>query len=108
MEVGSLDRGSPANALRGSEQVSGGAAKDAKRCHGHWDKVSCSYSRNCIAAHIRSAIAQLKADCLVVQRLRKMSGWSWDEARHRVIVPDDVWEAHIAVRCNLSALISLS
>jgi hypothetical protein len=26
-------------ALRGSELISGGAPKDAKKCNGHWDKV---------------------------------------------------------------------
>ena len=40
---------------------------------------------------------KLKAEFLAVQRLRGMSGWSWDEARHRVTTPDDVWDAHIAV-----------
>ncbi|KIM79143.1 hypothetical protein PILCRDRAFT_10571 [Piloderma croceum F 1598] len=63
-------------ALRDSELISGGAKKDAKKCNGHWDK--------------------LKAEFLAVQHLRGMSGWSWDEARHRVTAPDDIWDAHIA------------
>ena len=45
-------------------------------------------------------IFKLKSEFLAVQRLRGMSGWSWDEARHRVTAPDDVWDAHIAV-CDL-------
>ena len=40
---------------------------------------------------------KLKAEFLAVQHLRGMSGWSWDEARHKVTAPDDVWDIHIAV-----------
>ena len=49
-----------------------------------------------VVLHININI-KLKAEFLAVQRLRGMSGWSWDEARHRVTTPDDVWDAHIAV-----------
>ena len=40
---------------------------------------------------------KLKAEFLAVQHLRGQSGWSWDEAWHRVTAPDNVWDAHIAV-----------
>ena len=38
-----------------------------------------------------------KAKFLVVQCLQGQSGWSWDEAQHRVTALDDIWNAHIAV-----------
>lgn len=82
-------------ALRDSELISGGAKKDAKKCNGHWDKVRTK----CLYLLYMSLIytLKLKAEFLAVQRLRGMSGWSWDEARHRVTAPDDIWDAHIAV-----------
>ena len=48
--------------------------------------------------YVIDTLFKLKNEFLAVQRLRGMSGWSWDDARHKVTAPDDVWDAHIAVR----------
>lgn len=47
---------------------------------------------------------QLKADFLVVQHLRNLSGWSWDEENHVPTTTDEVWDAHLAVRILDSAI----
>jgi hypothetical protein len=42
---------------------------------------------------------KLKSEFLAIQRLRGMSGWSWDDAQHKVTALDDIWDNHIVV-CN--------
>ena len=45
---------------------------------------------------------QLKENFLVVQTLRSLSGFGWDDARHMVTASDDVWEQYLAVSLFLS------
>ncbi|KAH7905762.1 hypothetical protein BJ138DRAFT_1227040 [Hygrophoropsis aurantiaca] len=64
-----------AQALAGSEAQSGGAAKKPKGCSDHW--------------------SLLKNNCLIVQKLRGLSGFGWDDSRCLVVAPSDVWERYI-------------
>ena len=63
----------------------------------------------CVTKHFQSYFVidttafKLKNEFLAVQHLQGMSGWSWDDARHKVTAPDDVWDAHITV-CSLSVI----
>ena len=42
-------------------------------------------------------ILQLKSEFLAVNRLREVSGWSWDDVRKMVHTTDEIWANHIAV-----------
>jgi hypothetical protein len=60
--------------------------------------------RDCECANILYALikfaqfcCQLKENFLVVQTLRGLSGFGWDDATHMVTAPDDVWEHYLAV-----------
>ncbi|KAG1759016.1 hypothetical protein EDD22DRAFT_981197 [Suillus occidentalis] len=67
-----------AKALKDSHKTSGGALKTSKSCSCHW--------------------ATLKANCLVVQKLRELSGFGWDEMRKIVIASDKVWDDYLEPR----------
>ncbi|KAG2030360.1 hypothetical protein BDR03DRAFT_987152 [Suillus americanus] len=56
-----------AKALKDSHKTSGGAPKTAQSCSRHW--------------------STLKANCLIVQKLRELSGFGWDEMRKIVEWP---------------------
>ncbi|KAG1864778.1 hypothetical protein DFJ58DRAFT_714945 [Suillus subalutaceus] len=64
-----------AKALKDSHKSSGGAPKTAKSCSRRW--------------------GTLKANCLVVQKLRELSGFGWDEMRKIVIASDKVWDDYL-------------
>ncbi|KIK42150.1 hypothetical protein CY34DRAFT_107000 [Suillus luteus UH-Slu-Lm8-n1] len=64
-----------AKALKDSHKTSGGAPKTSKSCSRRW--------------------ATLKANCLVVQKLRELSGFGWDEMRKIVIASDKVWDDYL-------------
>ncbi|KAG1720031.1 uncharacterized protein EDB91DRAFT_1065081 [Suillus paluster] len=66
-----------AKALKDSHKTSGGALKTAKSCSCHW--------------------ATLKANCVVVQKLRELSRFGWDETRKIVIASDKVWDDYLEV-----------
>jgi hypothetical protein len=40
---------------------------------------------------------QLKDNFLVVQTLRNLSGFGWDDTKHTVTALDDVWDQYLAV-----------
>ena len=40
---------------------------------------------------------QLKANCLVVQKLRELSGFGWDESKNIVVATDKVWDDYLEV-----------
>jgi hypothetical protein len=40
---------------------------------------------------------QLKEHFLVVQTLRGLSGFGWDDVKHMVTALDDVWDQYLAV-----------
>lgn len=67
-------------ALVGSESLSGGAPKKAKSCSDRW--------------------GTLKSQFLVVQTLRGLSGFGWDEDRNIVTATDEVWSAYIEAHPN--------
>jgi len=89
-------------ALKDSEKQSGGAPKTAKGCKDHFGTVSMSIwyaldgtDRIC---------CQLKEHFLIVQTLRGLSGFGWDDAKHMVTAPDDVWDQYLAVSWFYRAL----
>ncbi|EGO02801.1 hypothetical protein SERLA73DRAFT_158569 [Serpula lacrymans var. lacrymans S7.3] len=59
-----------------SHKTSGGAPKTFTNCSQNW--------------------GTLKAMCLVVQQLRELSGFGWDDTRKKVTAEEDVWDNYIA------------
>ncbi|KAF8463814.1 hypothetical protein DFH94DRAFT_686677 [Russula ochroleuca] len=66
--------------LTGSERLSGGAPKKEKSCSDRW--------------------STLKSHFLVIQTLRGLSGFGWDEDQKMVTATDDVWTAYIEAHPN--------
>ncbi|TFK78308.1 hypothetical protein K466DRAFT_607113 [Polyporus arcularius HHB13444] len=69
-----------AQALEGSEEVSGGKPKTANSCRDHF--------------------GALKKEYFIVKALRELSGFGWDEERSLVTAPDDVWDKYIEAHPN--------
>jgi hypothetical protein len=86
-----------AQALAGSEVQSGGAAKKAKGCSDHWSLVCSMFYLYSFRISECKLYLKLKNNCLIVQKLRGLSGFGWDDSRCLVVAPADVWERYIKV-----------
>jgi hypothetical protein len=44
---------------------------------------------------------------MVVQTLRGLLGWGWDDICHMVVAPDELWDTYIAVSISIDQIYSL-
>ncbi|KAH7903727.1 hypothetical protein BJ138DRAFT_1184362 [Hygrophoropsis aurantiaca] len=58
-------------------------------------KVAEEQQKNQKDAVTTGAWYGLKNNCLIVQKLRGLSGFGWDDSRCLVVAPSDVWERYI-------------